>query len=91
MKSLKLRLVLLSLGTVLTLGFSHVVAEAAAGCADIEAGGNVYGSYDCRLTTFCGGWCYYDCTCSDLFPGYTCRNVLEEAGFEFSDGPQCLD
>src|SRR5205085_9274154 len=63
MKSLKLRLVLMSVASVLTLGLSHRVAQATA-CADIIAGGNVYGDYDCRLTTFCGGWCYYNCTCS---------------------------
>ena len=90
MKSLKLRLVLLSVATVLTLGLSHKVAQAAA-CADIIAGGNVYGDYDCRLTTFCGGWCYYNCTCSDVFTGYTCRDVLVEAGFEFGNDPRCMD
>ena len=90
MKSLKLRLVLMSVATVLTLGLSHRVAQATA-CADIIAGGNVYGDYDCRLTTFCGGWCYYNCTCSDIFPGYTCRDVLVEAGFEFGSDSRCLD
>jgi len=86
MKNLKLRLLLLCLGTVLTLGFSHAVAQA---CADISAGGTVYGDFDCRLTNACGGWCYYSCTCSNLFPGYNCTNVLEEAGFEIVSGPQC--
>ncbi len=86
MKRLKLRLVLLGISTVLTLGLSHAVAEA---CAHIEAGGNVYGNFDCRLSASCGGWCYYDCTCSDLFPGYTCNNVLEEAGFELASRAQC--
>lgn len=88
MKSLKLRLILFCLGTVLTLGLSHAVAQA---CADIDAGSNVYGSWDCRLTNQCGGWCYYSCTCSDLFPGYTCDDVLDEAGFEDVEpgGPQC--
>jgi hypothetical protein len=90
MKTLKLRLVLLSVATLLTIGLSHKAAQAA-GCADIIVGGNVYGSYECRLTVFCGGWCYYDCTCSDLFPGATCRQVLEEAGFEMSDGPPCTN
>jgi hypothetical protein len=89
MKNLKLRLVLLSVATALTLGLSHKVAQAA--CADIIAGSNVYGTYDCRLTVFCGGWCYYDCTCSDMFPGYNCQDVLLQAGFEFDDGPPCND
>ena len=69
MKSLKPRLLLLCIGTVLTLGLSHTVAQA---CANIEAGGNVYGDYDCRLTQVCGGWCYYSCRCSNLFPGSSC-------------------
>ncbi len=86
MKSLKRRVLLLAIGTILTLGLSHAVAEA---CTDIEAGGNVYGDFDCRLTGSCDGWCYYDCQCSNLFPGYTCRNVLQEAGFELVSGPQC--
>lgn len=90
MKSLKLRFVLLCLGTILTLGLSHEVARADGRCYDIEAGGNVYGSYDCRLTQFCGGWCYYECTCSDVFPGHTCDDVLTEAGFEVN-GPPCGD
>ena len=87
MKSLKLRLLLLFMSTVLTLGLSHVVARAD--CADISAGGTVYGDYDCRLTNQCGGWCYYSCTCSNLFPGYTCEDVLKEAGFEIVESPQC--
>jgi hypothetical protein len=86
MKSLKRRVLLLCLGTILTLGLSNVVAEA---CADIDVGGNAYGSYDCRLTASCGGSCHYHCTCSDLFPGYSCKNVLEEAGFELVSAPQC--
>lgn len=86
MKKLKLRLALLGLGTVLTLGLSHSVAQA---CADIMGGSTVYGDYDCRLTNACGGWCYYNCTCSNLFPGYTCDDVLDEAGFERVEGPQC--
>jgi hypothetical protein len=89
MQRLKLRLVLLFASTILTLGLSHVVAQAA--CANIEAGGNVYGNYDCRLTVFCGGWCYYSCTCTNLFPGQTCEDVLVEAGFEMSAPPQCLN
>jgi hypothetical protein len=48
MKNVKLRLVLLCLAALLTLGFSHKVAQA---CADIDAGGTVYGDYDCRLLT----------------------------------------
>lgn len=47
MKSLKLRLIFLCPGAVLTLGLSQAVAQA---CADIDAGGTVYGDYDCRLT-----------------------------------------
>jgi len=86
MKSLKLRLVLLCIGTALTLGLSHEVAQA---CADIVAGGNAYGDYDCRLTNQCNGWCYYSCTCSNVTAGYTCNNVLDEAGFEEVDPPQC--
>lgn len=89
MKRLKLRLLLLFAGSILTLGLSHVAAQAA--CADIIAGGNVYGDFDCRLTVFCGGWCYYECTCNTIFPGHTCDDVLVEAGFEMSDPPQCLD
>lgn len=87
MKSLKLRLLAVLIGTVLTLGLSHVAAQAS--CMDIEAGGNAYGNYDCRFSHYCGGWCYYNCTCSNLFPGFTCTNVLEEAGFEVLQSPQC--
>ena len=90
MKSLKLRFVLLCVGTLLTLGLSHVVAEAAS-CTNIEAGGNVYGDFDCRLTNTCGGWCYYVCECTNLFPGYTCNDVLVEAGFELVDNPGCMN
>jgi hypothetical protein len=88
MKSLKLRLVLLCISTVLTLGLSHAVAQAS-GCAHIEAGGNAYGDFDCTLTGYCGGWCYYNCNCTNLFPGYSCNDVLLEAGFELVDSPQC--
>lgn len=87
MKNLKLRLVLLFVGTVLTLGLSHQVALAT--CANVEAGGNAYGDYDCRLIGSCNGWCYYSCECSNLFPGYTCDDVLIEAGFEIVSGPEC--
>ena len=87
MKSLKLRFALMCLSTVLTLGLSYVAAQAQ--CADIEAGGTVYGNYDCRLTNSCGGWCYYSCTCSDLRFGASCETVLREAGFEIVSGPQC--
>ena len=41
MKSLKLRLGLLCLGTLLMLGLSHAVAQAA--CANRQVGGNAYG------------------------------------------------
>lgn len=88
MQKLKLRLVLLSVGTVLTLFLSHAVAQAA--CDHRKFGGNAYGKYDCTLITSCGGWCYYSCSCSDLFPGYTCDDVLKEAGFEIvAGGPPC--
>ncbi|HVQ38226.1 MAG TPA: hypothetical protein VMS31_11870 [Pyrinomonadaceae bacterium] len=90
MKILKLRFVVLCLGTVLTLGLSHSVARAV-GCADIMGGGNIHGNYDCRLFAACGGWCYYNCTCSDLFPGASCDNVLDEAGFEEVEGTPCND
>ena len=87
----KLQLLLILIGTVLTLGLSHQVARAA-GCADIEAGGNVYGDYDCRLISDCGGSCYYNCTCDNIFPGYTCDEVLDEAGFIKVDPKDpCLD
>lgn len=87
MKSLKLRLLTVAIGTLLTLGLSHAVAQAA--CAYIEAGGNAYGDYDCRFARQCGGGCYYTCTCSNLFPGFSCKDVLVEAGFEMVDSPQC--
>ena len=80
MKNLKLRLILLSLATALTLGLSHEVAQAS--CAQIEAGGTTYGKYQCDLTHICGGWCHYSCKCSNVFPGYTCDDVLRAAGFE---------
>jgi len=83
MKSLKLRLLLLCTATVFTLCSAHVVAKA---CADIDSGSNVYGSWDCRLTQECEGWCYYSCTCSNLFAGYTCNDVLREAHFELVQG-----
>jgi hypothetical protein len=88
MKSLKLRMIMLCFATVLTLGLSHAVAQAS--CADIMVGGNAYGDYDCRLTSSCGGTCYYNCSCSNLFPGVSCRDVLTEAGFEIVSGPECL-
>jgi hypothetical protein len=91
MKNIKLRVILLFIGTMLTLGLSYQVAKAA-GCANIEAGGTVYGNYDCRLITECGGYCYFNCTCSNLFPGYTCDDVLNQAGFEEVDPDDpCLD
>jgi len=91
MKNLKLRLVLFSIGTLLTLGFSQQAAQAI-GCADIWAGGTVYGNYDCRLLTTCGGYCYYNCSCSSVTPGYSCDDVLDEAGFEEVDpGDPCIN
>jgi hypothetical protein len=86
MKSLKGRVLLLCISAILTLGLSHAVAQT---CADIEAGGDVYGDFDCRLTNSCDGWCYYSCSCSNVIYGYTCKNVLEEAGFELVSAPQC--
>jgi hypothetical protein len=86
MKSLKLRVGLLCLTTMLVLGLSNVIAAA---CADVEAGGNAYGDYDCRFKAACGGWCYYECTCSNVFPGHTCEDVLEEAGFEMVQSVPC--
>ena len=89
MKNLKLRFVLLFTATVLTVGLSNVVAHAA--CAYRDAGGNAYGDYDCKLVTFCGGWCYYECECKNLFPGYTCDDVLREAGFDVNSSAPCFD
>jgi hypothetical protein len=86
MKRLKLRLLLLVISTVVTLGLSHVAAQA---CADYEVGGNAYGDYKCRFTHYCNGWCYYDCDCFNLFPGFSCNKVLEEAGFEIVAAPEC--
>jgi len=88
MRRQKLRVIMLCLATVLTLGLSHTAAQA---CTKILAGGNAYGNYDCRLSTFCDGWCYYDCTCTDLFPGYSCSDVLVEAGFILGDSPKCIN
>ena len=88
MRSLKLRVVMLSFATVLTLGLSHTVAKA---CTNIIAGGNAYGNYDCRLLAFCDGWCYYNCTCSDVFGGKSCDDVLKEAGFTLGDSPKCIN
>jgi hypothetical protein len=87
MKNLKLRLVSMCIATLLTLGLSYAVAQAQ--CADISAGGTVYGNYDCRLTNACGGWCYYSCTCSDLRHGASCGDVLKGAGFEVVSSPAC--
>ena len=89
MKSLKLKLVLLCIATFVTLGLSHEVAQAK--CIDRMVGGNAYGDYDCTFTDYCGGWCYYSCTCSNVFPGYTCDDVLIEAGFTLEDNPQCFN
>jgi len=75
------------IGTGLTLGLSHAVAQAS--CYYKIAGGNAYGNYECTYTHECNGSCYYSCSCSDLFPGYSCKNVLVEAGFEVVESPQC--
>jgi hypothetical protein len=88
MRSLKLRVIMLCIATVLTLGLSHTAAQA---CTQVLAGGNVYGNYDCRFFVYCAGWCYYHCTCTDLFPGYTCDDVLVEAGFILGDSPNCIN
>ena len=87
MKSLKLRLLAVLTGAVLTLGLSHVVAQAS--CADYIGGGNVYGDFECRFVSECNNTCNYDCTCRNLFPGYSCKKVLEEAGFELVAAFQC--
>jgi hypothetical protein len=83
MKNLKLRFVSMCIASLLTLGLSYAFAQAQ--CADVDAGGTVYGNYDCRLETSCGGYCYYNCTCSNVMRGYTCDDVLKEAGFELVD------
>ncbi|HEX6044381.1 MAG TPA: hypothetical protein VFZ22_07825 [Pyrinomonadaceae bacterium] len=88
MRNLKLRVSVLCIATVLTLGLAHTAAQA---CTKILTGGNAYGSYDCRFSTFCDGWCYYECTCGNLFPGYTCDDVLLEAGFILGDSPKCIN
>ena len=87
MKSLKLRLLAVLIGTVLTLGVSHVAAQAS--CYDEMVGGNAYGDYKCKFSRECAGMCIYYCTCSNLFPGFSCKNVLVEAGFEIVQNPQC--
>jgi hypothetical protein len=91
MKSLKLRFVLLCISTVLTLCLSYGIAYAGGGCADRLAGGNAYGNFDCTYTGYCGGWCYYICSCSGVFPGYSCDDVLTEAGFEIVESPGCYN
>jgi len=87
MKNLKLQLIWLFVATILTLGLSHAVAQAA--CTNIEAGGTTYGDYDCRLRAYCGGWCYYVCTCTNLFPGKSCDDVLKDAGFDLVAVAEC--
>lgn len=88
MKSLKLRFALMCLAMVLTLGLSYAAAQAQ--CEKIIAGGTVYGDYDCRLTGYCYGWCYYRCTCTNLRFGASCDAVLLEAGFELAErDPVC--
>jgi len=46
MKISKLRLPVICLSLLLTLSISHAAALA---CADIDAGSNVYGTWDCRF------------------------------------------
>jgi hypothetical protein len=88
MKILKLRFVVVCLATVLTLGLSYAAAQAQ--CANRQVGGNVYGDYDCKLTMYCNGWCYYRCTCSNLRFGASCDTVLLESGFDLSESePVC--
>jgi hypothetical protein len=93
MKSLKLRFVLLCVATILTLNLSYAVAHAGgtATCANEAVGGNAYGDYDCKLAGSCGGFCYYQCECKNLFPGSTCNDVLKEAGFEIVAEIPCTD
>jgi hypothetical protein len=55
MQKLKARVLLLLIGTIVSLGLSYQVAQAS-GCADVEGGGTVYGDYDCRLFKECGGY-----------------------------------
>jgi hypothetical protein len=88
MRSLKMRVITLCVATVLTLGLSHTAAQA---CVNIIAGGNAYGKYDCRLLASCEGSCYYTCVCSDVFPGFSCDDVLVEAGFILGDSPKCIN
>jgi hypothetical protein len=88
MKSLKLRFASMFLATILTVGLSYAAAQAQ--CANIQAGGTVYGDYDCRLIADCQGWCYYSCSCTNLRFGASCNTVLLEAGFEFAErDPVC--
>ena len=88
MRSQKLRVIMLCLGVVMTLGLSHAAAQA---CDKVIAGGNAYGKFDCRSTGSCAGWCLYSCTCADVFPGFDCDQVLVEAGFTLGDAPQCIN
>jgi hypothetical protein len=87
MKSLKLRLLAVLIGTVLTLGLSLAVAHAD--CPDYEGGSTTYGDFECARTHICGEWCYYSCTCRNVFPGKSCKDVLADAGFEIVQSPQC--
>lgn len=88
MRILTLRVIMLCLATVVTLGLSHTTAQA---CIDIIAGQNAYGKYDCRYSGSCAGWCFYNCTCSALTDGYTCDDVLVEAGFILGESPNCIN
>ena len=88
MKNLKLRFVLMCVATVFTFGLSYAAAQAQ--CVNRIVGGSVYGDYDCKLIQYCGGWCYYRCSCSNLKFGASCDTVLIEAGFDLSESePVC--
>lgn len=87
MRSLKLRVSLLCVATVLTLGLSHTAAQA---CVNRIVGENAYGKYDCELSGSCAAWCDYDCTCPATFHGKTCDDVLIEAGFILG-GRKCIN
>jgi hypothetical protein len=49
-------------------------------CVKTQMGGNIYGDYHCIISG--PGGCYYGCQCTNLFPRYSCMDVLVEAGIE---------